>query len=355
MLKKYLIVILPGLLLLGCAVIEAPSGGPEDKKPPRLIGVTPAEDSAGVSRSTSIVLSFDENIDGESFKKKVAFYPPVEIKKMKAKGSELKIEFQYELPETTICFIVRGGFKDYHGVQNKRNFSFCFSTADSIDRGTISGRIFFKDRPDSTGIAELFEIKSDTTMDFTRETPSRVAFASFDGAFSFKALPTDSARYLILAFLDSNGDGRLSVGKEFSAALRDTFILTPSRREISGVDIVIIDPNEPGEVSGFVENQSGYEKAPSVLLEPKLPHEKSIYTKADTTGRYIFKKVKPGAYLLMAFIDLKPDSICGTFRNPEDSSMVVKEPCTVLKDSLVVKPGAKVEAPRLIIGEGELK
>jgi len=339
------------LLFIGCAVVVAPSGGPEDKIPARVISTTPAADSAGVSKNTGITIEFSEGIDGESFKKRLSIYPQVEIKKIKSKGNKLIIDFDGDLPETTICVLLKPGFKDLHGVENKKQYLWYFSTRDSLDPGRISGRVLFKGIPDSTAIVKLFRIKADTVLNFVKETEDRIEFTERDGSFNFKALPVDSARYILLAFKDKNGNLRLDKDKEFYAVYPDTVILTTANNQFFGVELNIIDPNEPGEIEGIVDNRTSIDVKPSVILKPLLPGEKTLYTRIESSGKFKFRRVKPGIYVLTALIDAEPDSMCGTYTQPSDST-IRTEPCFVYPDTISLKPGEKLDIGRIVLEEG---
>ena len=133
--------------VVSCAVMEPPPGGPEDKTPPRVVATIPGYDSAGVARDVAPVITFSEKIDPASFKNRLFIYPPVEFDRLGVKGERLTIGFKGQLPETTLCLLVRAGIRDYHRVETKQNYLLFFSTADSILRGGISGVILFKNKP----------------------------------------------------------------------------------------------------------------------------------------------------------------------------------------------------------------
>jgi len=339
------------LLFFGCAVVVAPSGGPEDKTPARVVSTTPAADSAGVSKNTDITIEFSEGIDGESFKKRLSIYPQVEIKRIKAKGNKLIIDFDGELPETTLCVLLKPGFKDFHGVKNRKQYLWYFSTRDSLDPGRISGRVLFKGNPDSTAVVKLFRIKVDTVLNFVKEREDRIVFTERDGSFNFRALPVDSARYILLAFKDKNGNLRLDKDKEFYAFYPDTVILATDKNLFFGAEISIIDPNEPGEIEGIVENETSIDINPSIILKPLLPAEKILYIRAESSGKFRFRKVKPGMYILTALIDAEPDSICGTYIQPSDSTVKL-EPCFIYPDTISLKPGEKLDIGKIVLEEG---
>ena len=214
--------------LAGCAVMEAPSGGPQDTTPPRVVDVFPRADSTGVARDVRPVFTFSERIDGESFKNRLLVYPPATFDRVAAKGERLEISFKSLLPETTICLTLMGGYRDAHReATGSEPHVLCFSTADSIDRGEIRGVVFFKDKPDSNGAAELFCVRADSSTELVTTKRSRVAFADREGRFSLPALPANDARFLLRGFIDSDGDGYFSEGKEFGVLHADTIVLGP--------------------------------------------------------------------------------------------------------------------------------
>lgn len=340
-------------IIAACAVSKPPTGGPEDKTPPRIVEFHPTPGSAGVPGDTGIRMTFSEKLDGDSFKDRIATYPPIGFKSLKVKGERLDVVFERQLPETTITILLKAGFKDNHLVGNSENFIFHFATSDSIEKGEISGIILFKNKPDSTGVAELFEIKADTIIDVNKQAESRIAFAGDGGQFYFRALPADGSRYLLWTFLDKNGDAKYSAETEFSALYPDTIVLTDISYRSDELMINIIDPHEPGSIEGRVINETGFKAVPFLRLEPILPGEKALVGKADTTGNFILAPVPPGGYILSSFIDIEADSTCGSYTPPEDTSLTLKEPCYTSPDTLIMIPGESKILEPFTLEKGE--
>ncbi len=338
-------------LLCACAVMEAPSGGPEDKIPPSITGVTPASDSTGVAVDTRIVMEFSEKVDAESFKKKITIYPPVEYSKIESEENRLVITFSEEIPETTMCVVLKSGFRDEHLVENRENYGFYFSTRDRLEPGGISGKILFKQRPDSMGVVMAVELRGDTIRDLYTTKESRISFTDGFGNYLFRALPADSSKFLVWAFIDSDGDGRFSYGKEFAASRPDTILLTLSNEIVKGIDINVIDPNEPAKIRGIVFNRTGSSVNPVVRFDNIDPAEKDVFAAADTTGAFMAGKVKPGRYIFHAFIDIRPDSLPGEYTDAADSAMILEEPSWMMADTLSVGPGAEIILEEVVIGK----
>lgn len=294
---------------------------------------------------------FSEKIDGESFKDRIRIYPPLEFKDVKVKGNVLSIKFRESMPETTICVVLSGGYRDYHRVENKQDFIYYFATSPTLARGEISGMILFKNKLDSTGVAKIFSVPADSLIDFATSPESRIVFAGPNGGFVFRALPTDSARFLLWAFSDANGDGKYTSGTEFSAFHPDTIVLTETIHRYEDIMLNIIDPDEPGTIEGLVINDTGLPGPPTIRLEPLMPDEKPIVILADSTGSFIAAKVPPGSYIMSAFIDMRADSLCGDYAAAEDSTDIRAEPCLVATDTLIVKPGEKSALDPLTLHE----
>lgn len=336
-----------------CAVMEPPSGGPEDRTPPRVTATSPADDSVAVGRDARITINFSEKLDEESFKKRVLLFPPVEFERVKASGRVLEIRFKELLPETTFCVLLTAGFKDQHKVASTKSHELYFSTAQALERGEISGLVLFKEKPDSSGVVNLFELRTDTVVDFMRIPPSRISFADRNGEFSFRALPADSSRYLLWGYLDRNNDGTYSGEKEFSLLYPDTINLSTGIEAASEIRIKVIDPNEPAVLTGRVLNETGFDLPAALRLERLLQGEKSVFTLADTTGGFRAAGIPPGSYLLTAFIDIEPDSVCGEYFQPEDSTVLMKEPRYDYPDTLVFEPGEAKKIDDIHLGGGE--
>lgn len=341
-------------LAVSCAVVQPPPGGPEDKTPPHVVSVLPTPDSAGVGRETELSFAFSEKVDEDTFKERVRLYPAVAFDEIKVKGQVLTVRFAESLPETTLTVLLSSGYSDMHGVRSKENFIFHFSTTPELQQGTISGKVLFKNEIEPDGVVKLHAVIPDSLQSYKRDLESRIAFAGEDGSFSFKALPTDSTRFILWAFSDKNGDGLYGEEKEFHLLYPDTLQLTPSRRMAVEIFVNIIDPNEPGSITGSIIDRTELGIAPTVRFEPLLPGEPAIVVRADSAGDFAVQKIPPGRYTVLAFVDLALDSLCGLYTPPDDSTVTLREPCFALPDTIVVEPGGESTLePIRLTGETE--
>ncbi|MBL7994258.1 Ig-like domain-containing protein [bacterium] len=131
------------LFAWGCASMQPPGGGPEDKEAPEVIWTIPTNDSVRVSRKVDIFVAFSEKMNHETIENAVYLSPhPAGEIKLSWKKNVMKIELEDSL-ESNKTFVVTLGTdgKDIHANALQQAYSFAFSTGDSIDRGSINGRV----------------------------------------------------------------------------------------------------------------------------------------------------------------------------------------------------------------------
>jgi hypothetical protein len=99
------------LLLSGCAVIQAPTGGPKDTLPPQVIEYSPANYTKNFN-AKKIEIKLNEYINRSELIKAIRINPPVEFS-YSWSGKSLDIEFEEELKEnTTYSFQIGTSYKD---------------------------------------------------------------------------------------------------------------------------------------------------------------------------------------------------------------------------------------------------
>lgn len=130
--------------LLGCAAQGPPGGGPEDKTGPILVSSIPENGSVNVSRKTDIVMTFSENVDPRSAENSLEVTPSLaRMPVVKVNRRRITIEYPDSLAENTTYIISFGrNIRDYQNNYSERNIRLAFATGDSIDEGSLSGRVF---------------------------------------------------------------------------------------------------------------------------------------------------------------------------------------------------------------------
>lgn len=234
--KHWYIAALIALVLVACATVVAPSGGPEDKLPPRVAGVYPAPNSTNMPEELYVKVKFDEWISPTVPRSAIAISPPLEKKiRTEVDGDELEITSRSVLDEnTTYTLTIGSALKDLHGNAIAMPFQISFSTGPHIDSLSIVGRVMLTTEMAKTKVfpsIALYPIGEerehrnylkkyrdstfvgpDSFPQFTKEIPLYVTQADSNGFF--KMIGLKAGHYGMLTFLDKNGNRRLEISDE---------------------------------------------------------------------------------------------------------------------------------------------
>ena len=137
----------------GCANIMPPQGGYKDTIPPLLLKATPGDSSKNFS-ANHITLTFDEFINLDNPHENLLISPvpktePVVEAKLRTVVVRLKDTLE---PNTTYTLNFGNAIKDVNEGNPARNFTYIFSTGDTFDSLTLSGKVILAEtgRADST-------------------------------------------------------------------------------------------------------------------------------------------------------------------------------------------------------------
>ncbi len=186
-----------------CANIVAPSGGPQDKTPPKLIKSQPERNQSNFS-GKEIILNFDEYIVLKDIANQLFISPPFENKpEVKVKGKALHIELKEDLiPNTTYIFNFGDAIADLHEGNPLTNFELVFSTGNSLDSMSYYGRVIdaFTSEPEKDALVMLYK-KNYDSVPFL-EKPLYISKTDSKGYFAFSNI--ENVPYKIVAINDIN-------------------------------------------------------------------------------------------------------------------------------------------------------
>tara|TARA_B100000678_G_scaffold151437_1_gene126390 strand:- start:118 stop:1803 length:1686 start_codon:yes stop_codon:yes gene_type:complete len=190
----YLIGYVLFFILLSCAAIRVPPGGPVDTIPPELIAVTPPSGTIQFSGG-EIHLRFSEYMDESTVEHGFRVFPRLnEQLDIRFKGDELFLELPHDLaPNQTYVITAGRGLKDEHGVPLAEPVHMAYSTGSEIARGQISGQVFNEN--DIAVHLWRFNDKDIDSLFFTK--PDYVTDVTDDDYYQFKYL--SPGRYQILS------------------------------------------------------------------------------------------------------------------------------------------------------------
>lgn len=220
---RHILPILFVLILVACAKVGSPDGGPYDETPPKFLTSTPLANATN-NKIKKIVLEFDEYVKIENANEKVIISPPqIEQPDIKASGRKVVVELFDTLKEnTTYSIDFSDAIVDNNEGNPMGNFAFTFSTGENIDSMEVSGTVLnAEDLEPIKGImVGLYSDLSDSA--FTTKPLERVARTNGSGRFVIKGVAPGS--YHVFALQDADQNFSFSQKSEKIAFLSDVIV-----------------------------------------------------------------------------------------------------------------------------------
>ena len=201
----WLMAVAVGLLLVACASIGSPEGGPRDYTPPQVVKTSPAPGALNF-KGNKVEITFDEIVNLKDQQKKVIISPaPRTMPLIRSMGKKVTVEFRDPLEENTTYVIdFSNAIEDNNESNQLDGYTFAFSTGDQIDTLAVSGIVLrAKDlEPMQHIIVGLHSNLDDTA--FTHVPLERVSRTNDRGKFTIRNLKPGN--YHIFALSDMDGD-----------------------------------------------------------------------------------------------------------------------------------------------------
>ena len=195
--------LLPALVLVACASIGAPDGGPYDEDPPVLLKATPVLNATGVS-AAKITLEFDENVTLQNAFENVVVSPPqFEMPVIKYSGKKVMVELLDTLkPNTTYSIDFGSAIVDNNEGNPYENFAYVFSTGEKVDTFAVSGTVLNAQdlEPIKGMLVGLHSCLVDSV--FNTLPFERVSRTDSRGRFTIKGIAP--GKYRVYALADAN-------------------------------------------------------------------------------------------------------------------------------------------------------
>ena len=241
---RYLAVILLIATAVGCASIQPPPGGEEDKTPPQIEESYPAQGALNVSRTPHIRFSFKHNIDRNSLMQAVTMTPYMSGQvKFDWSGYD---EVELELPDTlrrntTYIVTLSKDLKTQRAGTLTEPYQLIFSTGSEIDTGIISGQILSplsEGAPANLKNVSVFaydiSVVNPDTLHLDSVRPDFITQPADNGNFSIKALKVGH-KYRFIALTDEFRNKVYDKGIDaFGMPAGDVLLSTPA---LGGVTI----------------------------------------------------------------------------------------------------------------------
>ncbi|MBS1745100.1 MAG: Ig-like domain-containing protein [Bacteroidetes bacterium] len=178
-----------------CANIIPPTGGPRDSLPPVLIKAVPSDSTLNF-HTNKIVLTFNEYIQLDNTIQQTLIVSPNPVTMPYVKGLLQNVTIRLKdslLPNTTYSINFGNGLKDVNEGNIYKNFTYVFSTGNTIANGQLLGQVTLAEtgKIDSTLIVVLQSNLNDSAIKKLRP----VYYTSLDSGGNFHFRYIEPGKY----------------------------------------------------------------------------------------------------------------------------------------------------------------
>lgn len=296
------------LLLMSCARIGSPDGGPFDETPPKIVRTTP-KFGASHAKDTKVILEFDEIVKIENPQEKVVVSPPqIEQPEIEAMGKKITVTLNDTLvPNMTYTIDFADAIVDNNEGNPLGDYAFTFSTGERLDTMQVSGYVLDASNLEPikgmlVGLYWVGPLSSDSIdEDLTEELPDSVfrtvpfeRISRTDGSGHFVVKGLAPGKYRAFALNDQNQNYVYDQASEriaFSDRVFETSCRPDVRQDTIWHDSIYYDSIVPRKFTHFYPDdimllafQS--EKQSRFLLKserPTLEHFSVFFTAPSDT------------------------------------------------------------------------
>lgn len=211
MINIFVIILFLSLILLSCARVGSPTGGPKDEKPPIMVSAEPDFGTTNF-KSKKIKIHFDEFVKFKDLNKQLITSPPLkyqpEITPLGIASKTITIKLKDTLKtNTTYTFNFGNAIIDNAEGNVLEQFKYVFSTGDFIDSLQIKGRVSYSmslDKPKNI-LVMLYNMDSTYTDSVIyRKKPNYVTNTLDTTLFSITNIK--QGKYRLIALEDRNSN-----------------------------------------------------------------------------------------------------------------------------------------------------
>ena len=345
--------LLVAFLTQQCANAVAPTGGPKDTTPPKVVLAVPENNSTGFI-GRKIEITFDEFVTLENANQNMLFSPPLAEKPdIKLKDKTLVIRFKGPLADNTTYTIHFGAaIKDLHEGNLFKDYVYSFSTGDYIDTLCIKGKVLNADdkKPVEDVYVSLYGEREGLDSLPTNVIPDYITKTDKEGQFLLSGLA--DKRYLLFALKDANNNMYFDQPNEVVAFL-DTLIQPSDSLDFtlfmfSEVDSTQMLLEKKLVEEGLLRFVFRHPAKEAVVMTPEmLPDTFNLVTmhsaQYDTVWWYFTPKVKDSLWVQVKYDTIINDSSRYSLKFKDKKSRNKKpEPLKVTNNTLGqggLKPG----------------
>ena len=351
---KYLFLCL-GMLLTAflaqrCANAVAPTGGPKDNTPPKVVQAVPENHSVNFG-GKKIEITFDEYITLENANQNVLISPPLSEKPdIKLKNKTVVVKFKEDLvPNTTYTINFGSAIKDLHEGNLFKDYVYSFSTGDHVDTLFIKGKVLnAEDKKPVDGVyVSLYAADHDNVDSLPMTTiPNYLTKTDKDGNFSLNGLA--DKQYLVFALKDMNANLYFDQPNEevafFDSLVHPNDSISPTLYMFTEVDSTQMLMEKKLVEEGLLRFVFRHPAKDAVVMTPEiLPDTFNLVTlqsaQCDTVLWYFTPNVKDSLWVQVKYDTLINDSSRYSLKFKEKKTRNKKPEVLKVSNNLVGKGG----------------
>lgn len=336
------------LIIVGCARVVAPGGGPIDEDPPEVIRSEPPNYSTNYDGS-DIRIYFDEFVELHNLRQKMLVSPPMEnMPEVSIRRRSIIMSIEEELMDnTTYNFFFGDAIRDITEGNVKSNFQFIVSTGDYVDSLSVRGEVI--NAFDRTPAEEVYVMMYDNIFDSVpyKELPVYISRTCEQGQFEITNMR--EGEYLMFALEDLTHSYKYEQPDERIAFLDSLvvpeYVETVEEPEIDEeAPLIDEDLPETGEQPDTITEPGIFEpdiEEPSIDVEDKPTRSDPefyrlfLFQEADTVQRISSKRFTPPGRFTFEFRVPFDSVYVEEYKEPFDGDWKYKE-FTKGKDSMLI-------------------
>lgn len=316
------------IMIISCAKMSAPTGGPKDRLPPVVINSIPQNGAKNFS-GKKLSITFNEYVVLDNINEKFMVSPPLKKKpKVYIKGKSVNVEFDEKLKDsTTYTFYFLDAIKDLNEGNILENYSFVISTGSVIDSLSVTGNAYSSfnlEVPEKTRVLLYRELADSAVV---KHLPDYISRVDQTGYFRIDNVRSGNYRLYALKDLD-NSKNYNSTDEEF-AFINSPVVISPEKnfipfvKDTTTVKKGIAKVPETGTLKGKTKvTETGTLKGETKVPEPialKGEYQLILFT-ATKKIHYLTSSGRKSKIQMMYTLSLPPDSMKFTFSIPGASS-----------------------------------
>src|SRR5665647_2540314 len=325
--RRFFLIISLFSLIIACAKISSPSGGPRDRKPPVALKSTPVYGALNF-KGSNIAVTFDEYVVLDNIAEKFMVSPPVKKKpRVFIKGKNVEVEFYEQLKDsTTYTLYFQDAIKDLNEGNVLQNYQFVFSTGAVLDSLSVTGNVynaFNLNVPEKT-LAIMYREQADSAV--IKHLPEYITRVNQDGYFRIDNIRPGT--YRLFGLQDADNSENYNLPDEEFAFMDSTVVINTAKNYIPPPPVVkdtlivkkgigkngkpIKDSSSPGK--GISKNSTAVKDTSTVkkaITEPvHLIGEYRLFQfLAQKKAHYLSTTHRDTKYLLSYILSLPPDTM----------------------------------------------